>query len=315
MHPQVKALLDLFLQMRPEPRIFDPVVMRERSAASIPWLNADPPAIQSEREIKIPGPGGDIRALVFVPKDAGERPPLVVYLHGGGFVTLSPETHAKLTKQIAVGAGAIVVSVDYRLAPEHPYPAGLGDCLAAFHWVRENAESLGADASRIAIAGDSAGGNLAAATTLRLIVAGETPPVAVVLLVPWLDLGNETPSFRTFGPDDPVIDDISMMFFRASYAPKPQQWDDPFVSPLRADLSNFPPACIVVGSIDPLCDDGVVFAEKLEQAGREVQLLNYAGMPHGFMWFPGIDEGARSLEEVFAFLRAHLTEPTRAPVS
>ena len=309
LHPQVKALLDLFLAMRPEPRIFDPVLMRERSALMVPWLTASAPAVTSEREIKIPGPAGDVRALVFVPEDAGQRPPMVVYLHGGGFVNLSPETHAKLTKQIAVGTGAIVVSVDYHLAPEHPYPAGLEDCLAAFRWVRDNAEALGGDHSRIAVAGDSAGGNLAATMVLRLLDADEEPPAAAVLLVPWLDLANDTPSFRTFGPDDVVIDDISMNFYRASYAPKPEQWDDPFVSPLRGDLSRFPPTCVVVGGIDPLCDEGVLFAEKLRAAGRDSVLLNYAGMPHGFMFFPGIDDGERSIDEVCGFLRSRLGQP------
>jgi acetyl esterase len=313
LHPQVKRLLDLFLEMRPEPRIFDPPAMRERSNAMIPWLSADMPEIESEREIRIPGPAGNIRALVFAPRGTGELRPLVVYLHGGGFVSLSPDTHAKLTKQIAAGTGAIVISIDYRLAPEHPYPAGLDDCVASFRWARDNAASLGADPSRLAIAGDSAGGNLAAATTLRLLAAGEAPPSAVVLLVPWLDLGNDTTSFRTFGPDDPVIDDIAMMFFRASYAPKPQQWEDPFVSPLRGDLSTFPPTCIVVGGIDPLCDDGVLFAEKMQEAAREVVLLNYAGMPHGFMWFPGIDDGAKSIDEFCSFVRVHLAQPAATP--
>lgn len=311
-HAQVKALLDLFLEMRPEPRIFDPTIMRERSKAMIPWLTASAPEVASEREITIPGPAGNIRAVVFVPKDGGERQPLIVYLHGGGFVNLSPETHARLTKQIAAGTGAMVVSVDYRLAPENPYPGGLEDCLAAFRWVRENASTLGGDRGRIGIAGDSAGGNLAAATTLRLLADGEEPPSAAVLLVAWLDLAMDTPSFRTFGPDDAIIDNTGMNFYRQCYAPKPEQWDDPFVSPLRGDLSKFPPTCVVAGGIDPLYDDSVLFAEKLEGGGRDVVLLAYGGMPHGFMFFPGIDEGERSIEEICAFLRSHLGQPATA---
>ena len=314
MHPQIKILLDAFVAMRPEPRIFDPVIMREGVAAMIPWLTAGAPAVASEREITIPGTAGDIRALVFVPKGAGKRPPLIVYLHGGGFVQLSPETHAKLTKQIAAGTGAIVVSVDYRLAPENPYPAGLEDCLAAFRWARGNAPALGGDPTRIAVAGDSAGGNLAAATTLRLLAAGEEPPSAAVLLVSWLDLAMDTPSFRTFGPDDPVIDDIGMNFYRESYAPAPEQWDDPFVSPQRGELLRFPPTCVVVGAIDPLYDDGLLFTQKLQAAGRDAVLLAYDGMPHEFMLFPGIDEGQRSIEEVCNFLRSRLAERAPAPI-
>jgi len=216
---------------------------------------------------------------------------------------LSPESHAGLSKQLAVRAGVIVVSVDYRLAPENPYPAPLDDCVAAFRWVRENAASLGGDPKRVALGGDSAGGNLTAATTLRLLAAGEEPPSSVIMICPSTDLGMDTASIRTFAPDDPIIETPFLEFCRASYAPDPNQWGDPLLSPLRADLSGFPRACVVVGTIDPLCDDGVAFAEKLRRAGREVVLQRHEGMPHVFMLFPGIDEGERSVAAMCEFLR------------
>ena len=315
LHPQVKALFDDFEARRPAERVFDPVQMRTETSAMIPFLTQGAPDVAREEEILIPGPAGDIRALLFAPDYAtGEALPVLVYLHGGGWVLLSPDSHARLTKQFAVGAGAIVVSVDYRLAPENPYPAPLDDCVAAFRWVREKAASLGGDPARVSVGGDSAGGNLAAATTLRLLAAGEEPPSSVLMICPSTDLAMNTVSVQTFAPDDPIIDNAFMEFCRGCYAPNSEQWSNPLLSPLHGDLSDFPPTCVVVGTIDPLCDDGVLFADKLKKAGRNAALLAYEGMPHVFMLFPGIDEGQRSIDEICAFLRSRLAERARAPI-
>lgn len=314
LHPQVKALFDLFAAMRPAERVLDPVQMRAQEPAKIPFLTEGAPAVAREEELMIPGPAGDIRAFLFASENAtGNAQPILVYLHGGGWVILSPDSYSKLTKQLALGSGAIVVSVDYRLAPENPYPAGLDDCVAAFGWVRENASSLGGDPTKVAIGGDSAGGNLAAATTLRLLAAGEEPPNSVLMICPSTDLAMQTESVRTFAPDDPIIDTEFMEFCRGSYASDPNQWSDPYLSPLHADLAHFPPTCVVVGSIDPLNDDGVLFAEKLQAAGRDATLLTYEGMPHVFMLFPGIDNGQRSIDEMCGFLRTQLSG--RAPAT
>jgi acetyl esterase len=315
LHPQVKALFDMFAAFRQEERVFDPVQMRAQTSALIPFLTQDAPVVALEKEIQIPGPTGHLRALVFAPEDTTSQPlPVLVYFHGGGWVILSPESHARLTKQLAVGTRAIVVSVGYQLAPENPYPASLDDCVAAFRWVRENAASLGGDPTKIAVGGDSAGGNLAAATTLRLLAAGEDPPNSVLMICPSTDLAMTTGSIQTFAPDDPILDTKFMDFCRSCYANDPGQWGDPFLSPLRADLSAFPPTCVVVGSIDPLYDDGVLFAEKLQAAGRDATLLAYDGMPHVFMLFPGIDEGDRSLAEMSEFLRRRLGGRAPEPV-
>ena len=314
LHTQVKALFDMFLELRATEPVLDAVQMRAQTSDMIPFLTQDAPDVGREEEISIPGPAGDIRALLFAPKDAtGKALPVLVYLHGGGWVILSPDSHAGLAKKFAVGAGVIVVSVDYRLAPENPYPAPLDDCVAAFRWVRDNAASLGGDPERLALGGDSAGGNLAAATTLRLLAAGEKPPSSVLMICPSTDLAMETDSLRTFAPDDPIIDTTFMEFCRGCYAPNSEQWSNPLLSPLHGDLSDFPPTCVVVGTIDPLCDDGVLFADKLKKAGRDAALLAYDGMPHVFMLFPGIDEGQRSIDEICTFLRSRLTE--RAPAS
>ena len=289
--PQVKSLLETMLAARPAERVIDAETMQASDEILAAVLNIGAPDKPAPTEIRIPGPAGSVRALVFTPDhDSGATLPVLLYIHGGGFVVMSPETHAKLTKLLAIGSGAIVVSIDYRRAPQHPHPAPLDDCVAAFRWLRANAAALGGDPDRIAIAGDSAGGNLTAATVLRLLAEGDAPPTAAMLICAWTDLANATASFRDFGPDDPVIDNLVMEFFRESYAPTPSQWEDPFVSPLRGDLSAYPPTCVVIGGIDPLRDDGLQFAEKLRAAGREVDEQFHAGMPHDFMlWVPTLD--------------------------
>jgi acetyl esterase len=303
--PQVQALFDMFNAGK-DARVLEPGPMREGLGALAPLLIAGAPAVHSEKEIQIPGPAGKLRARVFYPGDPARGPyPVIVYIHGGGYVVMSIETHEKLTKQLCVGVGAIVVSIDYRLAPEHRYPAPLDDCVAAFRWVRAHAAELGGDPARVAAAGDSAGGNAAAAVALRLIAAKEAPPTALVLLCPWTDMALDTDSFRKYGPGDAVLDTDIMTWFRDCYV-KPGDWSDPFASPLRGDVSKFPPTLVVVGGIDPLGDDGLLFAEKLEKAGRKVVLSSHPGMPHDFMVFPGIDEGARAIDGICRFAKSAL---------
>ncbi len=302
LHPAVKGLFEMMLATRAQ-RVLEAGALRAGFAPLEQLLNADAPALAVDREIKLPGTSGALRARLFGPRSGGPPCPVLLYIHGGGFVVMSPESHAKLCKQLALGAGVLVVSLEYRLSPETPYPGPLDDCVAAFRWLRKNAAELGGDPARIAVGGDSAGGNLSAATALRLLAAHEAPPEAVLLICPWTDLANATPSFRRFGPDDALIDDGVMEFFRGSYAPKPEQWADPFVSPLRAALRGFPPACVVVGEIDPLLDDGVRFAEALRAAGGNPELHSYAGMPHDFMLFLPIEESQASLRAMFGFLQ------------
>jgi len=308
LHPQVKTLYDTLLAGRAAGRVIEAEAMQALDAVTAIVLNIGAPELPAPVEIRIPGAAGPIRALVFTPENVTGGPlPMLLFMHGGGFVVWSPETHAKLTKRLAIGSGAIIVSIDYRRAPEHPYPAALDDTIAAFRWLRANAASLGGDGSRIGVAGDSAGGNLAAAVSLRLMAEGDRPPAAAVLICGWTDMANATPSFDAFGPDDPVIDHLIMEFFRESYAPDLAPWEDPFLSPLRGDLGAFPPACIVVGGIDPLRDDGLLFAEKLRAAGRDVEQHLYEGMPHEFvLWVPVLDAAQPAIDAMCSFLRRTL---------
>ena len=307
LHPQVKLLFDLMAAGRQE-RVLEAGALRESLAALDPLLNAGAPEVGREETIWIPGPASELRARVFHPPGLAadaSPPPILLYAHGGGWVIMSPESHARLTQELCVGAGALVVSLDYRLSPEHRYPAALDDCVAALRWLRDHGAALGGDPAQVAMGGDSAGGNLTAATALLLLANGEAPPSAALMLCPVTDAHLNTDSYRRFAGDDPLLDAELMEFFRESYVSR-EEWEEPFVSPLRANLESFPPTCVVAAGIDPLYDDAVGFAERLRAAGREVTLLDYEGMPHIFMAFPGLDAGPRCLADVTAFLREKL---------
>jgi acetyl esterase len=257
-----------------------------------------------QEAIWLPTRAGSLRALLFRPR----REPasgLLVYLHGGGWVGLSPESHAALCTELCARASIVVASPDYRLAPEHPYPAPGEDCVAAFRHLRAQAEALGADPDRVALAGDSTGANLAAAVTLHLLANGEPPPRTLALLCPVLDVAFEAGALHAPTEDAAALDAGVLRLCRDSYVGR-EQWSDPFVSPLRAELSGFPPTCVVVGGIDPLRDDGRRFADRLRAAGGEVELHDHAGMPHDFFLFQGLDDAGHCVSEVARFLRTWL---------
>jgi acetyl esterase/lipase len=304
LHPEIRALFDATLAAREaQPRVLDAVVQRSTEPILAAMFNAGAPEVAVEREITLPGADGEMKALVHAA--AGEGLPVILYAHGGGYCVMSPQTHAKITKQLANRANAAVLSIDYRLAPEHPHPAGIEDCMAAYVWLRHHAGEIGGDPSRIALAGDSAGGGIVVAAAQRLVALSEKP-AAVLVNCGWLDLNDDSPSFQAYGPGDPLIDTAVMDYWRACYEPDPARWRDADVSPLFGDVAGFPPACVVAAGIDPLCDDGLRFAAKLRDAGRDVELLHYEGMPHVFSWFPGVSTGPPAVDAMCAFLRSKL---------
>jgi acetyl esterase len=286
------------------PRVLEPAAMRASSEAMIPMLNAGAPQVAREREIHIEGPAGPLRARVFLPSGKGPHPGLVYY-HGGGYVMMSPETHASLAKQICVGAGAVVVSVDYRLAPEHPYPAPVDDGVAAWSWILTRAAELEIDPQRLGVGGDSAGGNLAAAVCLRVRDAGGRLPRAALLICPWLDMELASESMRQLSPEDPILDTDTMRFFRDAYV-RPEQRREPYASPVHAALHGFPKTLLVVALRDPLRDESLAFAEKLQKAGVEFEVHSHRGMPHAFPLFPGIPHGPGAVRDLCTFLRSAL---------
>ena len=312
LHPQVAAFLETVLATRTDDAP-DYNVQRALDDMMAMALGADMPALAVEEEIAIPGPAGDLRAVVLsaAPREGGRRP-VVLHFHGGGFVIAKPETTVRLTKAMATEGGAVVVSLDYRRAPETAYPGALEDALAAYRWLRANAARIGGDPARVAVAGDSAGGNLAAALVLRLRELGEPAPEAVVLVSAWLDLTMSTPSSRRFGPDDPLIHDALLEYWRGLYAPGAPDLRDPPLSPLFGDVSAYPPACVVAGGIDPFVDEDAQFAEKLRAAGRDAELHVFDGMPHWFTMFPATAPLTDWAQCIGAFLRRTLGEQPAA---
>ncbi|HZP39903.1 MAG TPA: alpha/beta hydrolase [Candidatus Binatia bacterium] len=245
-----------------------------------------------------------VTADVLVP--SGTPPfPTLVYLHGGGWSICSPATHAKLTRQLCLGARAVVVSVDYRLAPEHPFPVPYEDCLAAARWTREHAARFGGDGSRLAIGGDSAGANLAAAVIEAL---GPALGVrAALLFYGAFDVAASRRDYRRWSPvDDPILPESTMHRMLEAYVSGGAALDDPRLSPLFGDVGAFPPACLVVGTADPLYGESLAMHEKLRAAGRRAELHRFADMPHAFVQLPGLTEAAEAVRVASAFLRREL---------
>ncbi len=246
-----------------------------------------PVEVASVVDRAIPGPAGEIPVRIYTP-DAPESRPLVVYFHGGGFVFCSIDTHDGTCRRLANAAGAVVMSVEYRLAPEHCFPAPLEDCYAATAWAHEHADALGADASQLVVAGDSAGGNMAAATALVARDRGGPPVTQQVLIYPVIDSGCDTPSF-TENADGYFLEGDTMRWFWSQYLGNGGDGSDPHASPCRAaDHSGLPPAVVITAEFDPLRDEGEAYAEMLRAAGVPVTSARYDGMIHGFVSMPSL---------------------------
>lgn len=251
-------------------------------------MAGSPDPVSEVREISISAerPSREIRARVYVPFDSlgVETLPFVLFVHGGGFVSGDLDTHDVLARAITNGARALVVSIEYRLAPEYPFPAGLEDCYAALKWIAKNASSIGGDARRIVLAGDSAGGNLATVTTI-LARDREGPPIlGQWLMHPTLSNKMDTASWHEFGATNFPTKEINEAAV-ACYVPEDISPYSPLVAPLWADLSKLPPAFIQVGSNDPLRDENTSYANKFLSAGGSAEVLIYEGQQHGFIQY------------------------------
>lgn len=273
--------------------VLDPWVsawMAENPMFASPLEDFTPEVLELARSPIGPPPDreiADVRDEVFegVPvrlyRDADETSGLVVYFHGGGFVMGSIGLMDGVARELAHCSGATVVSVGYRLAPEHPYPAGLDDCTAVTRWALAGPAELGVPARSVVVAGESAGGNLATAVALRLRDAGERPLAGQVLVYPGVAGAAEYPSTRLF--DGLVISRTAATRYWDSYSAGRDLGADPYAVPLRADLQGLPPALVVLGGCDMLRDEGRAYAARLRQAGVEVEEVCYPGQPHGFV--------------------------------
>jgi acetyl esterase len=291
-------LESLFAMMQSAPQAQSIQELRASLEMFAPFINADPPAVAHVVPEVTLAPG--VTADIIVP--LGTPPfPTLIYLHGGGWTVGSPATHAKVARQLAVGAGMVVVNVGYRLAPEYPFPTGADDCVAAARWVRDNVAQYGGDPRRLTIGGDSAGGNLSAVVATTL--AREIQFRAVLLLYGAFDLSG-IDGMATALLDDPILPRWMIELMMRAYFSPGVDPADPRVSPLKADLSAFPPACLIVGTADPIVDQSIAMYEALRAGGREAMLHRFDGMPHGFLQFP-VSDAAAAIGTACAFLRAH----------
>ncbi|MEI9994022.1 MAG: alpha/beta hydrolase [Rhizomicrobium sp.] len=237
----------------------------------------------------VPSQTGGVPIRVYTPVAAGRDPmPALVYFHGGGFVIGNIESHDGLCRMLANEGGLRVISVEYRLAPEHKYPAALDDAFAALVWVAAHAAEIGVDANRIAVGGDSAGGALAAEVAQLAKAKGGLALAAQMLLFPVTQIGEETASLREFAVGY-FLEKDTLDWFYASYLPTDADRHDPSVSPLRAkDLSGLPPAYIMLGGFDPLHDEGLQYADKLRAAGVKVTVADHSDMVHCFVYLQAV---------------------------
>ena len=251
-------------------------------------------------------PVGELRGRLYVPTDVPTPGPLLVYFHGGGWVSGDLDTHDPACRFLAERSGVRVLSVDYRLAPEHPFPAAYDDALAAYRWVVAHADDLGADPSRLGVGGDSAGGTLAATTAIGAARDG-LPLARQLLIYPGTDLTRHTESRRLFGKGL-FLTGTYMDMVKAAYAPDPAIWAAPEVSPLLGDVPpGLAPAYVVTAGFDPLRDEGEAYARKLADAGVDVELRRFPDQIHGFVNVVGVTGTARAaVAEVAAKLGACL---------
>jgi acetyl esterase len=250
------------------------------TAASLAW-NVDLPELPAVADLSFPGPSGAIRLRYFRPR-TGARLALIVYLHGGGWTFGSVDTHDRLMRLLALAADAAVIGVDYRLAPEHPYPAALEDCLAAMRWVRAHTDELEVDARRIVLAGDSAGANLAPASLLALRDAREPLPNGAALLYGCYCSRLDTASHARFGDGSYRLSTAEMGWFWRNYLGGTPA-GTPLAEPLYADLRGLPPLFLTLAAVDPLADDTRALARRLAAAGVEHEVREYPGLVHGFL--------------------------------
>lgn len=255
------------------------------------------PEIARTEDRTIPGPHGDIPVRIYTPE--GTTPlPVVVYFHGGGWVLGSIASHDTSCRSIANASGAIVISVDYRLAPESKFPKPLDDAFAAAEWIAENAESFGGDSQRMAIAGDSAGGNLATVVSMRARDAGSPRILFQVLVYPVIDYNFDTPSYIQ-NAEGYALTRAVMIWFWGHYLNNADEGQNPLCSPMRApDLSGLPPALIITAEFDPLRDEGEAYAKRLIESGVPVEYTCYDGMIHTFFGIAGLDKAKEALGQV-----------------
>ncbi|ORW50623.1 alpha/beta hydrolase [Mycobacterium paraense] len=266
----------------------DPVDAARARYDGLPRLvRYESPVPVAAREVSIPAEHGDIPATLYTPAGLPAPSGLLVYFHGGGFSVGSRISHDPVARYLAGRAGVRVLSVEYRRAPEHPFPAAVQDAIAAFDYAHRHAAGLGADPDRVAVGGDSAGGNLAAVTAQQAVRRGGAVPAFQLLMYPPTDLGARRPSHDLFNRAS-TFTDANLRWALANYVPDGTDPGDPRLSPLRGDVTGLPPAYVGSAGFDPIRDDGIAYAEKLCAAGVPVALSRQSDLPHAYLNFVGL---------------------------
>ena len=285
LHPEAKQVQAIIAEL--ERGVVPPVpipemraLMKKRTAR----LAADPPPVGHVVNRQIQTAAGSVPVRFYYPEgESGALRPAYIYCHGGGFVVGDLDMVETVCRSICRDAGIVVASVDYRLAPEHKFPSGLDDAIAAPRWIAQHGAEIGIDRGRLAIGGDSAGGNLAAATAQSLVGAGEVSFRFQVLVYPVTDLTCQQPSYRDLGTGYPLTAERMHNYIKL-YLAEPQQASDVRASPLlAASLVGQPPALVVVAGLDPLIDEGIAYAKRLQAAGIAAEVIEVADHPHGFL--------------------------------
>jgi len=274
-------------------------IIKERGAAP-----TRQPDMLRVTDLDIDGPGGPLPIRIFEPHAATDQNacPVILFAHGGGFVFCDLDTHDGLCRMLAEGVGAVVVSVDYRLAPEHQAPAAHDDFYAALQWTAANIGDYHGDSSRIILAGDSAGGNLAATVSITARDAGGPPVAGQVLLYAVIDDDFETEAYRKFGVGH-YNTTSNMKWYWDNYAPDGR--DDPRLIPTRAEsLAGLPPAVVITAELDPPSDAGDAYARALQDAGVDVRHRRYDGLFHGFLTFPALSAVQIARAEILEMIRS-----------
>lgn len=280
--PETARILDELKDAKPFDRstLSAAEARKQMAVGSLIWNQPLPPMAEA-RDLMIDGPEGAIPARLLRPDEA-EGEGVILYFHGGGFALGSLDTHHRMMRLLAIESRATVVGIDYRLAPEHPFPAGLEDCVQAVRWLRDEAAGLGLDPERIVLAGDSAGANLALATLLRLRDAGEPLPEGAALFYGcyWARLG--TASHQRYGGGAYRLSSAEMGWFWQHYFGGRRR-GDVYAEPMNADLTGLPPLFLNYGEVDPLADDTRELVTRLDRAGVVHECVGYPGLVHGFL--------------------------------
>jgi len=308
--PAAKALMDAMDQAFPQVETMTGAEARAHVKRMVASLATDPEPVARVENRSVPGPDGPVPVRIYWPQTAPPAPlPALVYFHGGGWVICDLDTHDPTCRAITNNVGCVVMSVDYRLAPEHKFPAAAEDAYTATLWAAGNATDLGVDATRIAVGGDSAGGNLTAAVALMARDRHAPELVFQLMVYPVTDIvAMDTPSHRDNG-EGYFLTTAAMEWYRRQYLTDLSEAAHPYASPLHADdLSGLPPALVITAELDPLRDEGEAYASRLLASGVPAVASRYDGVFHGFFSLGTLLDAAKQAnEEAYAALREAFT--------